>query len=192
MAAPPEVTTLDLSGIFVMNKTLSDETYHILELQNVSWAKRNLIYYSTITLYAKHYKDDDGVEHVDIDQTLSGIPASSENRTLDWTVREKEDPTFGHVVSQTRRIKVEEVEDDFLKRNWLPDTHEHGVVQSLVESDTPKSKLTWKAEQIWGFEDIDGERRYVRHVLFTHPNETIRARLVFDYTGPVVDAAVEP
>jgi len=46
----------------------------------------------------KHYKSDEGVEHVDIDQTLTGgIPASSENRILDGVERKKEDELFGSV-----------------------------------------------------------------------------------------------
>ena len=46
----------------------------------------------------KHYKDDSGVEHIDIDQTLTGgIKGTSENRTLDWTERPNNDHVFGDV-----------------------------------------------------------------------------------------------
>lgn len=37
-------------------------------------------------------------------------------------------------------------------------------------------------DQSWGVEEIDGERKYTRHVFFTGPNnEVINARLVYDY-----------
>lgn len=39
--------------------------------------------------------------------------------------------------------------------------------------------MIWK---IWGFSDIDGERKYTRRVHFTGPEgEDIKARLVYDY-----------
>jgi hypothetical protein len=71
----------------VTEPQLSDDTDKILALQGVSWVTRRiLIAIATITLDIKHYKDDEGVEHIDIEQTLTGgITASPEYRTLDWT-----------------------------------------------------------------------------------------------------------
>ncbi|KAI0257666.1 hypothetical protein BJV78DRAFT_53176 [Lactifluus subvellereus] len=184
MAAPSSVTTLDFSATWVMNKTLSDSTDEILRLQGVSWLTRRAIGLATITLYTKHYKDDGGVEHIDIDQKLTGIPGTVEKRTLDWTFRENEDYLFGAILGKSRRVKLDEVDNDFLRKGWLPDTEEHGAVNSYVKSDTPKSGRTWIAEQIWGFEEIRGERRYVRHVDFTGPEgEHIQVRLVYDYAS---------
>ncbi|KAI9513039.1 hypothetical protein F5148DRAFT_1145635 [Russula earlei] len=182
MAAPESVTTLDLSATWVMNKTLSDDTDEILRLQGLSWFTRRAIGLATITLYVQHYKDDDGVERIDIDQRLTGgIPGTAENRILDWTFREHEDHLFGAVLGKSRRAKLDQVENEFLKNGWLPDTEEHGVINSYVKSDTPKSGTTWIAEQIWGFEEINGERRYVRHIDFIGPeNEHLQARLVYD------------
>ena len=49
------------------NKTLSDpRTDTILQLQGVGWLKRKAISLGTVTLDIKHYKDDDGVEHIDL------------------------------------------------------------------------------------------------------------------------------
>ena len=152
-----------------------------------------------ITLYVRHYKGDDGVERIDIDQTLTGIPGTSENRILDWTFREHDDYLFGSVLGKSRRANVDEIENEFLKEGWLPDTVQDGVINSYVESDTPKSHTSWIAEQVrqpfqhaclqnglpiqtWGFEQINNERRYVRHVDFIGPeNEHIQARLVYDF-----------
>jgi len=182
MAAPPSITTLDLSATWVMNKTLSDDTDEILRLQGLSWFTRRAISLATITLYVRHYKDDSNVEHIDIDQTLTGIPGTTENRILDWTFRENEDYLFGAVLGRSRRVQLDEIDNEFLRKGWLPDTVEHGAINSYVKSDTPKSNTTWIAEQIWGFEEINGERRYVRHVDFIGPNnEHIQARLVYDF-----------
>jgi hypothetical protein len=112
--------------------------------------KRKAIGLATITLFIKHYKDDNGTEHIDIDQTLTGgIPGTREERILTWTERENEDHVFGPVIGKSRRLKdLGEIDDDFLKTGWTPDSLEHGLVQSYVESNTPKSGRTWIAVQV--------------------------------------------
>ncbi|KAG6841944.1 hypothetical protein C0991_005124 [Blastosporella zonata] len=68
MATPASLNILDLTGTYIMNKTLSsDSTDEILRLQGVSWFKRKAISFGTLTLKLKHYKED-GIEHIDIDQ----------------------------------------------------------------------------------------------------------------------------
>lgn len=182
MAAPSSITTLDLSATWVMNKTLSDDTDEILRLQGVSWFTRRAIALATITLYVRHYKGDDGVERIDIDQKLTGIPGTGENRILDWTFREHDDYLFGAVLGKSRRANVDEIENEFLRKGWLPDTVQDGVINSYVKSDTPKSNTSWIAEQTWGFEQVNDERRHVRHIDFIGPeNEHIQVRLVYDF-----------
>ncbi|KAF9475633.1 hypothetical protein BDN70DRAFT_883520 [Pholiota conissans] len=188
MSVPPDFSILDITGKFIMNKTLSDpRTDTILQLQGVGWFKRKVIAVGTVTLFIKHYKDDVGVEHIDIDQTITGgIPGTREERTLWWKERESEDSIFGAVIGKSRRVKVDELDIPFLQENWTEDTRDAGVVQSYVESNTPKSGTTWIANQTWGMEEINGERRYVRHVKFTGPKgEDIEARLIYDYIGPL-------
>jgi hypothetical protein len=117
--------------------------------KGVSWFKRKAISIGTITLYIKHYKDDTGVERIDIDQTITGgIPGTREERCLDWTTRNRDDSLFGAVVGRSRRTKADAIECDFLKTDWTADTLEHGLIQSYVESDTPKSNTTWIADQV--------------------------------------------
>ncbi|KAJ7786161.1 hypothetical protein B0H16DRAFT_1489378 [Mycena metata] len=186
MSVPAEFTILDLSGKFVMNKSKSGETDKILALQGVSWIKRTAISMGTVTLTIKHYKDSESVEHVDIDQVLTGgVPGTREERILSWTERTNEDHLFGAVIGKSRRCKVDELDEDFLKKAWTADTIEHGVIQSYVYSDTPKSGTTWIANQTWGIQEINGERRYARNIKFTGPKgEDIESTLVYDYLGP--------
>lgn len=182
MAAPITRTTLDLSGRFVMNKTQSDSTEQILIAQGVGWLTRKAILYGTLTLDIRHYKDDTGVEHIDIDQTLTGgIPGSQEIRILDWVGRDREDRIFGAVIGKSRRIQLSEINDEFLAKGWEADVHEHGAIESYVESDTKKSGRTWIADQVWGFQIIEGERKYVRLVKFTGNDGDINVRLVYDH-----------
>ncbi|KAJ7492760.1 hypothetical protein FB451DRAFT_1165711 [Mycena latifolia] len=187
MAVPQDFSIMDLTGRFTMNKTLSGDTDTILALQGVGWFKRKIIAVGTVTLYIKHYKDEEGTERVDIDQTITGgIPGTREERILAWKERATEDSLFGAVIGKSRRVQASELEEEFLKEGWTADTLEHGVIESYVVSDTPKSGTTWIADQTWGMEDVNGERRYTRHVNFTGPKgEEIKSRLVYDYLGPL-------
>ncbi|KIK80400.1 hypothetical protein PAXRUDRAFT_158818 [Paxillus rubicundulus Ve08.2h10] len=185
MAAPPNVTTKAMGGKFFMNKSLSDSTDEILRLQGVSWLKRQAISMFNLTLSIKHTTDDAGVEHIDVDQTLSGgISGTSENRILDWQERPDEDDIFGAVVGKSRRSAVEELTDEFLKNDWTQDTIDEGVVLATAWSDPSKNKLTWSVNQTWGFSVVNGERRYVRRTTFASSDKKdgpILARLVYDY-----------
>ena len=70
----------------------------------------------------------------------------SARRTWDWWLLTPSASSC--VVGKSRRIKIEDVEDEWQKKGWLPDTLEHGGIESYVESDTPKSKTTWVADQV--------------------------------------------
>jgi hypothetical protein len=122
----------------------------MLELQGVGWLMRKAIQMATISLSVKHYKDDTGVEHIDIDQTLSGgIAGTTERRILDWVYREHEDHIFGALLGKSRRSKWEDITEPFLRKGWLPDTKENGVIEGYVESDTPKSNRVWAVSQVY-------------------------------------------
>ncbi|KAH8835885.1 hypothetical protein DL96DRAFT_1732991 [Flagelloscypha sp. PMI_526] len=178
MAVPPEFTLLDISGKFIINKSLSDtdKMDQILSLQGVGWLKRKAIGAATVTLNVKHYKNDDGKECIDIDQTLTGgIPGTREERILDNTERAKEDSLFGAVIAKSRRVVIADIEESnaFLADDWVPAAVEQGLIQAIASSDTPKSGTTWRGNQTWGVEEVQGEKRYARHVYFVGPKEEI-------------------
>lgn len=69
----------------------------ILRLQGLGWAKRKLIGSVNVTLRVKQFKDDEGVEHVEIEQVGSGgSKGNVEKRILNWEPREN-DTAFGPV-----------------------------------------------------------------------------------------------
>ncbi|KAA8894267.1 hypothetical protein FN846DRAFT_431467 [Sphaerosporella brunnea] len=184
MAAPKEMTTKDFSGKFCMNKALSDDTDDVLYLQNVGWVTRKAIQLASITLDIKHYTSpEDHKEHIDIVQTLTGgIKGTTELRTLDWQERSHSDHIFGNIVGKSRRLGLEDVEDEFLKTGWLL---EEGSEASFVESFVVSGEHGWTAQQIWGFEEIDDEKKYVRHLKFTKGSDKVLTKkLVYDYIGP--------
>lgn len=111
-----------------------------MKVQGIGWFIRKALGAGTLYVAVKHYKDDDGVEHIDIDQSLSGVASTREERILDWEPSEKSDPVFGALVSRARRILIADIDEPFLVKGWLPDTIEHGGIESYIESDTPKSE----------------------------------------------------
>ncbi|KAG1717961.1 hypothetical protein EDD22DRAFT_943997 [Suillus occidentalis] len=122
----------------------------------------------TLTLVVKHYTDEGSLEHIDIEQTLSGgISGTNEERTLDWEERSQNSDVFGAVIGQSKRARVGEVDDEFLKSGWTEDAVEDGLI------------LAWTAEQTWGFEVLNDERRYARH-----QDGPIFKHLYYDYIGP--------
>lgn len=139
---------------------------------------RKAIGIATVTLHVKQYKDDAGVVHIDIEQTASGgIKGTTELRHLDGVTGEHEDQVFGKVRGQASWVKISDVKHPFLAKGWLPETEQGEAIKSDAESVSNG----WKAEQIWGFEDIKGERRYVRHVVITKGGKEKTGRLVYDY-----------
>jgi len=120
-----------------------------LRLQGISWLTRKAIALATVTLGVRHYKDDNNVEHIDAKPKITGgIPGKPENRTLDWTLREDNDGLFGPMLGKFRRVQLDEIDNEFLRNGWLPDTMEHGAINLYAESDTPKSNKTWIVHQV--------------------------------------------
>jgi hypothetical protein len=155
-----------------------------LSLQGIGWLTRKAIGAATVTLHATHYTDDEGKVHVDIDQTVTGgLKGTSEKRCLDNEFRDHKDWMFGHVKGQSKYIAAEEVSDEFLKKGWLEGEEEkkgpngESHILSYVES----YDAGWTARQIWGFQTVEGERRYCRNIVVTKGAEKVEMRLVYDY-----------
>jgi hypothetical protein len=98
--------------------------------------------------------------------------------------RPHSDHIFGDVVGKTRRIKPLGLSDKWLQEGWDPTTIENGLIDSLVRSEGGG----WTANQVWGFEDVKGVRKFVRHLLFTKGSKRLDKRMVYDYIEPL-DAA---
>ncbi|THU93591.1 hypothetical protein K435DRAFT_669960, partial [Dendrothele bispora CBS 962.96] len=196
VAAPNKVTTLNLSGKYVMNKTLSNLPMdEILSLQGVSWIKRKAISAAgSPTIVLNHIKDSN--ERIEINTSLPGVSSAqnkdkAETRKLDWVETKIETPLFGVDMIKFRRVSNNKEEwdkldvDQSLKTGWTEDRLENGVIQTEMRSDKASGGKGWTNVQIWGFEIINGERRHTRHVQFTGPGgEFIKGKLVYDYGKP--------
>jgi len=190
MAAPAAVTTRDISGKYVLNTKLSDPNVveDILRVQNVSWVLRKAISLATVTLTVKHNPDNRGVERIEVVNTLTGgIPGTTELSVLDWTNSLHEDYVFGKVLGRSKRVDFPDgIEDPLLKEGWNASRGEKEDGVLYFYDENVGGSVHWTAEQLWGFGELNGERRHLRCVRMAGKDERARYfRLVYDYLGPL-------
>jgi hypothetical protein len=94
---------------------------------------------------------------------------------LDDTPRQHEDHIFGSVIGRAKWVKPDEIEDPFQREGWEANMTE------FVMSSATSEKGGWTACQVWGFENLNGERRHSRHVVVKKGDEVKRARMVYDF-----------
>lgn len=102
MAVPAHVTTKDMSGTYVLSKTLSDSSQAVLKMQNIGFLVRQAAQYSTVTVTLKQYTDDQGVVHLDQDQVSTGGIRNIEERSLNGEWGERVNKIWGKVKGMTR------------------------------------------------------------------------------------------
>ncbi|KAJ9608007.1 hypothetical protein H2200_008086 [Cladophialophora chaetospira] len=202
MAAPLQITCTNLSGKFALsnnarlNKFLSDNVDAMLALQGISWTIRTIVGLASVVLTIKSYTKDSTL-HIDITTVVAGLDKTLEERTLNWTEAEHIDKIFGKCRHRARVVKARDFKMEgpgsaedaaFLKAEKLKDGKTASrflgdqLVQSYVESTGGPG---WKAEQVWGFEMVGGERRYTRRVVVWKGGKEVRTRVVYDYKGEV-------
>ncbi|KAI1361265.1 hypothetical protein F5Y08DRAFT_342862 [Xylaria arbuscula] len=201
MAAPASKTATNLSGTWVLNKTLSDPTDPALALQGVGWILRKAIGAATVTIVVKQYPDPEtSTPTIEIDQSASGLTSTKELRKLDWTSREHKDFVFGRVHGRSKYITLDDLkalvsadgeaqrekwvdpaQPGFLAEDWLPEhSGEEGekLVLNHVVADGG-----WFATQAWGFQDVGGERRYVRNVVVAKGDKFVSFKMIYDFVS---------
>ncbi|OAA64976.1 hypothetical protein ISF_04386 [Cordyceps fumosorosea ARSEF 2679] len=183
MAAPPEKTTKNLTGKWNVNYTYSDSSEPGLIIQGISYLVRKGILAATLTLETNQYEaapnppneDAPACWHVDIVQSASGM-STEERRCLDNTFRQHSDWLFGNVRGRSTWVGVEDIEDEYLKRGWLVEGE-----KALILSHAESEDYGWVADQIWGFQEVDGQRRHCRNIVVAKDAERAEFRFVYDY-----------
>ena len=207
MAAPDTVTTKNLSGVFVMvgqsfpsrlacrhpadvcarqNKAESGEIDPVLQLQGIGWLVRKAIGLMAVTLIIKQYTDNKGLINIDIEQPgAAGIKGTTELRTINGEWREHEDHIFGAVRGKNKWTKISDYKDDdeddkYLKSGWDKGTQGGDLIEGIVES----LKNGWTARQVWGFQEVNGVRKYARNIVVEKGDQKRIVTLFYDYKGP--------
>ncbi|KAF7350843.1 hypothetical protein MSAN_01646300 [Mycena sanguinolenta] len=190
MTLPPHFATLDLSGRFILNHTLSDCYEDILQEQGLDDSKLRCAVTGGV-LSLNHYEDENGSQRIWVQQDLAGCSRiADDHRILDWHDRARNDALFGAVVEKMRRIKTPSLQPPFLRTGWTPDTLKYGVLQYHVSTDSDATRnhrrRKWTVVETWGIETAEGERRFARHIRLTGPGGLEMERhLVYDYIGAI-------
>ena len=188
MAAPPSKTARTLSGRWRLSQRLSTPLDSFLALQGVGWAARKAAPLVTVTLSLREYVEaantednDQGVPYVRVDQTATlGWHLASEDRRMDWTWQQREDPVFGPLRCRARHLDAVDEgagvgggsdsgtagtkHDDEEQRRYLyGEWAEPGLVE-VVQMSEAKG---WESVQVWGFERIAGAVSYTHLTLPT-------------------------
>ncbi|KAK2738747.1 hypothetical protein FQN57_006914 [Myotisia sp. PD_48] len=213
MAAPVELTIQDLNGNWTMDTTISNDIEPVLILQGMSWLTRKALGMATITLHVNEYTEADTTHIDIAQTLTGGIPGTTEKRVLNWGINDHTDHIFGHVNGQTRFVKGKkagdrlvpdleiqtkvgiEEEDELVARFFQGEVLADGLPSDGWESTGPEGENTylqswvrsmdsgWTAEQVWGFEIIEGVRYYTRRVAVAKEGKCVRVRLVYEFLG---------
>jgi hypothetical protein len=168
------------------NKDLSDSPEAALSLQGIGFLTRKAIGLATVQIDVNAYEappsppntSTDPVYHIDIEQTASGISGTKENRNVDGVPRPHSDWLFGTVNAKSTWVSIDEIDDDFLKKGWLV---EDPSGKEFLLNQVENEDAGWTAAQVWGFQTIGSERRYVRHVVVKKGDKRETIRMIYDY-----------
>ncbi|KAF2157699.1 hypothetical protein K461DRAFT_289993 [Myriangium duriaei CBS 260.36] len=181
MAVPDSVSLRKLSGTFLMNKDLSDDPEAVLSLQGIGWITRKAIRYSSVQLVITE-AEENGVTKITIVQTTTGGIENTEERLLDWEFREKKDSVFGQVNGRARWVNISEMTDEWFSQfDQKSLDAAHGEVIHAYTESVGLSGDQWKADQVWAFETINGERRHTRRIIMTRGDKVLKIRNVYDW-----------
>lgn len=170
--------------IALQNQSLSGSYDTVLKAQGVNWLTRKVMATSAITMSIEQSKDNEGVTHLSIhSKPNSGLPGSTETRVLNNEPRELKHPIFGMIRGRTKWVSKADLPSDWLRENLEGQSSEGFILMTTEHLDT--NATTYQAN---GFEVINGDNRYVRHVQVngaSEADEQARVKLVYDYLGPI-------
>ncbi|KAJ3478559.1 hypothetical protein NLI96_g9664 [Meripilus lineatus] len=185
MALPATFTSLDISGRFQQNKSLSDDIDKILSRQGIGWVIRKALKVANGTLTIRHVTDTNGAEQLFVESSVGGgVVGSTEAHLLDWQERMKADGPMGPTIGKGGKVAIANITEEYLKEGWAADANQGGLFNIFMRSDTVKTGKSWTKEEIWGVQEIDGVKRLVRRIHFIgRKGEKINASVVFDFLG---------
>ncbi|KAL8841762.1 MAG: hypothetical protein Q9170_000795 [Blastenia crenularia] len=179
MSASSSTKTLaTLAGKWKLNKSLSADVASILALQGTSLLIRKAISTASVTLsisqpHANEYR-------IDQTATAASIPGTTEQYILDGEWRTNHDAFFGKVKGRSLWISLEEAKAKGEGSGWDEGCDDGNLV--LAEGGSSDGK--WEAWRIWGFEEIEGERRFVQRIrVWNQEGEEVRGKMVYDFVG---------
>lgn len=101
----------------------------------------------------KLFVNDQGIECIEI--TPQGLDIAFPKHILDWTPRSG---LRGISSTKMRRVKLEDIHDDYARQGWLPEADVHGLLEEYCES---YGSDQWQ----WHYSSVSTNRSYVFIVL---------------------------
>ncbi|KAE8158627.1 hypothetical protein BDV40DRAFT_291643 [Aspergillus tamarii] len=208
MTTSKPLPLLNLTGNWVMEKSLSSNLEPMMKLQCLSWIIRRAFQHVTITFtiteYASIGADSSPLaRHIDVVHTVTGgFNGTTEKRTLDGNAYMQKDYVFGTLSVRSRLIGGVEDENGQVRPALELDTPNlnqkmydflTGAVSAegereagfLVE-ELPREKMGTMRIQVWGFELIHGERYHTRRVLvINRSGDYAMARIVYKWHSEI-------
>ncbi|KAH6650458.1 hypothetical protein F5144DRAFT_523685 [Chaetomium tenue] len=184
MAAPTTINIDDVSGRWLLNRQLSQSTEAMFALQGIPWIIRKIINFATLELeYVKLDPTPDATAaRLAFKQTVR--PGGFDTRNeyiLDGESRTDTVPIFGEISMRCHYVGSEEAaKHDAVGLETDADNAGHAAILEILRSEP----MGWAATTVWGFEVIDGVRRFVKHNSTIKGEKVEKAKLVFDYLGP--------
>ncbi|OBZ78554.1 hypothetical protein A0H81_00975 [Grifola frondosa] len=150
------MTTLDISGKYMMNKSLGDDPTR--SFASKVWA-------------GLRARQSQWRQYISSTASLIGPNALTTTTSSGQCFREAGVSTWKKLRGTGSRVVGR-----MTPRSMVSSTH--------TRERHAEERTSWSMDQTWGFEEVKGEGRYVRHLFFTGPkSELIEARLVYDYQG---------
>jgi len=205
MAAPSSVTPANISGVWCLDKKLSDDIDPVMSLQGVGWLIRKAMGNASLTLTVTH-NTAASPPTLEIAQSATGMPSPPpDTRVLNWTAIARKTPLFGEETRQTRmvssangapaidlQIKSSDAKKTEDLRKFLLAQHDisgktgngqgwlvSGDVAAIQGYIVNASGVT--LEEIWGFETVKNEKRLTRRMAAVKDGKVAKARLVYTY-----------
>ncbi|KAL8664428.1 MAG: hypothetical protein Q9168_007910 [Polycauliona sp. 1 TL-2023] len=159
MAAPPHKNLHNIAGRWTLNKPLSKPD---LNLQNINIFIRSIATHTSVHLTIS--QPSPSSIHLQQSATGASIPAVTEDWILDWTWRDGHDPLFGDMKGRARWIGIDDAQVEGSEFDREAD-------DGMIMQAEWKRDDEWGGTHYWGFEDVQGERRYVRRIFMVN-NQT--------------------
>ncbi|KAK1961597.1 hypothetical protein LY78DRAFT_588372 [Colletotrichum sublineola] len=185
MTAPDSKTIRDLNGTWTVNRSLSDDLSETLGAQGLSWITRKVLTSGGISLtitqnsVASPEPGASVIYQLCQEQTVTpGNFKSEDVYLLDGVERDQRTQAFGALLTSVKFVLIEEARDKELAKR-LRD----GGVEEVIEEFSTSKRGGWSTLTTWAVENIGGERRFTQSSITEKSGKSVRARLVYDYSG---------
>ncbi|KAG6353645.1 hypothetical protein INS49_005353 [Diaporthe citri] len=185
MAAPEDTNILNMTGIWSLNSAESDDLDATFAVQGIPWIIRKVIAYARLEIEMKQQVSDEpdtkSATIINVKQTVRPGGFDTANRyILDGQTRHDTVPIFGAMSMKASYVSRAEVSEEATLGREIEDPV-GGDGRVAIEERSGGVNTGWQTVATWGFEEVNGERRFCKYCITTKGDQKAEARLVYDY-----------